>query len=73
MEKGYCIRCGKDREIIVREETVTEKIQGLELTFLEKCAFCSVCGEEIIRPDIHDGNIARIAEAYHKKMEETDK
>lgn len=62
----FCINCGEKTEYIVKSQRVDMSVRGIEFSYVEHTAYCSVCGEEVYVPEINDLNVASREEAYRK-------
>ena len=46
------------------EKAVTDKVGGIEFTYLEKHGVCENCGHEMCVPEFYEENLERIRQAY---------
>lgn len=63
----FCENCHDIREFSIKEEAITKVIEGREITYNEKIAFCNKCGEEIFVDEIRDQNLKLLDIAYMKQ------
>ena len=47
MKKQFCTYCMDYRECEFQEKNKKEKIDNIEIEYLEKCYICKTCGEKI--------------------------
>ena len=67
MKEQFCTHCMEDRECEYKERIKKEKIDDIEIEYLEKYYICKTCGEEIYG-DLLDYNVR---EANNKLREKT--
>ena len=67
MKKQFCTYCMDYRECEFQEKNKKEKIDNIEIEYLEKCYICKTCGEKIYG-DLLDYNTI---EANNKLREQT--
>ena len=63
---AFCIGCGKKTKYIVKSSREEITIRGVTFTYVEQCAYCADCGEEVYVPEINDRNADAREEAYRR-------
>lgn len=69
MDAVYCITCNKKTAYIVKYKQAEMKIRGTAFKYLERTAYCPVCGEDLYVPEINDLNAMSRKESYRKAVE----
>lgn len=64
MEVRFCETCGKETESFVQEEEVSRNVRGISFSYRQKNAYCTVCGNPVYDPDLHDEAVRADNEAY---------
>jgi putative zinc finger/helix-turn-helix YgiT family protein len=59
----YCLNCGEEREIDIREETESYPVKNEQTVIDAKITYCKYCGEQIWNEELDDENLK---EAYKK-------
>ena len=73
-DKAICLKCNEYVDYYFTETPKTVKYRGKGISFLERRAWCKVCGEEIDVPGLWDENLRRVQENYLiEVIEERDK
>ena len=67
MEKQYCDKCLEYRNCKYEEKNIKEKIDGIEIEYLEKYYICDVCGEKFYG-DLFDYNAITANEKLREKI-----
>lgn len=68
-ERQLCVHCYANYGKVPYETftgKTTGKIRGVEVSYIEKYAVCKICGHRIYIPELEDGNMKRLEEAYWK-------
>ncbi len=63
-EKEFCEICRKNVEYTVRERNAITKLNNTEVNYIEKCATCNNCGEEIFVDKLNDINLLEMQKQY---------
>lgn len=63
-KKLLCAHCRKICLYKTCERTITEKVNGIKFTYVERYGICKNCHHEIFVPEFHDDNIKRSQRAY---------
>ena len=66
MDTRFCEKCGGKTAYTISERQSKKTVRGINFSYLEEYAVCSVCDDPIYVPEIHDANIERIEAAYRK-------
>jgi rRNA maturation protein Nop10 len=61
--KGYCPKCGTQREIEIRMVKQIFPVLGESIDVETEVAFCKVCGEDVFVPEL---DFAALEKAYDK-------
>lgn len=64
MDTKFCENCGDKTEYNISEKQSNKTVRGIDFSYAEEYALCSVCNEPVFVPEIHDANIDRIETAY---------
>lgn len=66
----FCENCHDIREFLIREEAITKVVEGREIAYNAKIAFCNKCGEGIFADEIRDQNLKMldIADMEQEKL-----
>ena len=67
IKNPFCENCRDIVEFSVREEAITKVINGKEITYKSKVAFCNECGEELFAGEIRDENLKMLDIAYREQ------
>jgi len=68
MDTRFCENCGEKTEYIVSSRQSSKTVRGINFSYSEEHADCSICGDPVYVPEIHDANIDRIEDAYRKAV-----
>ena len=63
---AFCIGCGKKTNYTVKSSREEITVRGITFTYVEQCAYCVDCGEEVYVPEINDLNAEAREEAYRE-------
>lgn len=64
--KNFCVYCGKEVEIDIKEEVIKMKIEGIEFSYTGNVAYCKSCGEEVYIKELSDENIYKANQKTEK-------
>lgn len=73
MNAVFCINCGCKQSYIVKSHIDSLTVRNVEFTYLEKNAYCSICGEEVYVPEVNDYNCEAREIAYNLKSDKITK
>lgn len=65
---AYCTDCHEKNNYKVVSQGVEMTVRGTEFSYIEKAAYCEVCGSVVYVPEINDQNVVSREEAYRKSM-----
>ena len=62
----FCVECGKFVDYTVKGETVCEVSEkdGVQFSYVKRCAYCKECGFPVFNGSIHRENIEAEKRAY---------
>lgn len=60
----YCLRCGEEREIEIREEKESYPVRNEQTEITAKVTYCKHCGEQIWNEEIDDNNLKDAFKQY---------
>ena len=61
---AYCINCACKNKFSIKASRKAITVKGIEISYIERSAHCSTCGEEIYVPEVNDENVISREEAY---------
>lgn len=71
---ALCTTCGDLMPYTIQGQLVTQSACGIQFSYTEQIATCSVCGKEVYVPEVHDWNIrVRIAAFREAQQAEENK
>lgn len=67
MDKGFCEKCNKLVEYVVKEVPGSAEIKGKVYKFIRVVGYCKKCGEEISSEELIDENLNRLDRVFREK------
>ena len=67
--KIFCENCRADTEYVVEERQINGNIRGFRYPYFGKEARCKTCGEPVYVPEINDGNLKALYDAFKKEKD----
>lgn len=65
--KSYCYECDKKVFITIKDENISDEINGIKVEYTGKKAYCNECGEEVYISFISDANIEIAHNLYNER------
>lgn len=62
----FCVNCGAETEYEVKSRKIEQTVRGITFSYVERTAYCTVCGEETYVAEVNDENAIAAHEAYRK-------
>lgn len=63
----FCLKCDKEVETYIVAKPETYSVKGIDITIDANVCVCSVCGEELLHPDVDDENLKKAYNLYRKE------
>jgi len=63
----FCPECRQDVNYSVKEKADSAELKGKVYEFTSRTAYCDACGAEVYLPEIEDGNLKALYDAYRQK------
>jgi hypothetical protein len=62
--QSFCLTCCEKRPYLLEERHASFTVRGCTYTYLERSAYCVVCGDEIYVPEVNDWNVQAREDVY---------
>ena len=62
--KGFCETCRDTVEFTVKEEPKSKSIQGKDITYKAKVAYCDECKKELFVSELRDYNLKTLDSSF---------
>jgi RNase P subunit RPR2 len=66
MKMAFCERCHDVLDYNIKEEKMSSKVMGKEISYIGKRAFCSICGNEVFVNELLDYNLEQLNNEYSR-------
>lgn len=66
-KRGYCPKCGAEREMVARTVGQTFPVRGEPVTVKCEVAFCRCCGEDVFDRELDFANLERAYTEYRRR------